>query len=301
MKIHPVYLVYLLSFLLQTSCATNDDIIGEDFNVVDSYSIRKTGFNIINSINFQGLNRSAQGMAIDNYVMYRLYDTGICQTFDISDIENPIPICQFELGSYMQSNHGNCAQFLPRFSDEEYSYLYVAGLQGKCFVERINRSSSTLVQTITLGKLEMFNNQQRFNIVCGDDSCLWLFGEDEIDRKLHFAKIKRPSLNIGDYCIGQSDILDYWSESDYVYDECVWQGGKVYNGKLFFVFGTPSSKRRIVVYDTNTHSKVETIELNDYISEELEDCEILDGKIIIAIYGGRGYYVMDNVQSLVIK
>ena len=234
-------------------------------------------------------------------ITFRFPNTGICQTFDVSDIENPIPISQFELGSYMQSNHGNCAQFLPRFSDEECSYLYVAGLQGKCFVEKTNRFSSTLVQTITLGELEVFNNQQRFNIICGDDSCLWLFGQDVTDQKLYFAKIKRPDLSVEDYRIEQSDILDYWSESDYVYNECVWQGGKVYNGKLFFVFGTPSSKRRIVVYDTNTHRQMEIIELDDYISEELEDCEIMDGKIIIAIYGGKGYYVLDNVKSLVTK
>ena len=238
-------------------------------------------------------------MAINDHVMYRLYDTGICQTFDISDIDNPIPISHFELGSYMQSNHCNCAQFLQKSSSEEFLYLYVTGLQGKCFVEKIDSFSSTLVQTITLDKLKVFNNQQRYNIICGDDSFLWLFGEDETDHLLYFAKIKRPNINLENYTLKQSDILDYWFYSDYIYCESVWQGGKVYNGKLYFVFGTPSSNRRIVVYDMITHSQVDSIELNEYITEELEDCEILDGKIILSINGGCGYYVLDKIISFV--
>ena len=288
---------------MTSSCDANDDIIlkWDICNVEYSYSIKKTGFNIVNSINYQGLDRSAQGMAIENKVMYRFPNTGICETFDISDIENPIPISLFELGSYMHNNHCNSAQFLPRFSDEENSYLYVAGLYGKCFVEKINRYSSTLVQTITLGQLDMLCNQQMFNIICGDDFSLWLFGEDEADRKLHFAKIKRPDLSNEDYYIKESDILDHWSESDYVYNDSVWQGGKVYNGKLYFVFGTYSSNRRIVVYDTSTHNRVDIIELNDNIVEELEDCDILDGKIVLTINGRNGYYVLNKEKCLVTK
>lgn len=270
---------------------------GKDVITNKKYAIRKTADNIINNIEYNGKVRGAQGMAVRNNVMYRLYDTGICQTLDISDIDNPQIMYTFELGSYISSNHCNCAQFLPQHSNEESTYLYIAGLKGKCFVEKIKENSSTLFQTITLGELEIFDKQNRFNIICGDDSYLYLFGEEGTNQKLYFAKIKRPNIEDGDYTITKDDILDYWYEPNYRYSESVWQGGKVYNGKLHFVFGTTSSKRQIIIYDMNNHSKVEIIELDDYISEELEDIEIVNNNIIIVLYGGKGYYIISDVKN----
>ena len=52
---------------------------------------------------YQG--RGGQGMAIHDRIMYRLYDTGLCQTFDLSDLAYPKKIASFELGSHASSNH----------------------------------------------------------------------------------------------------------------------------------------------------------------------------------------------------
>ena len=247
-----------------------------------------------NSLIYKGVNRTCQGVAIKDGVMYRLYNTGVCQTFDISELDCPQPLNMFELGSFLSTNHCNCTQFSPEsFSTRDSALLYVAGLHGKCFVERITRESSKLVQTITLDTISMFNNQVRFNMLCGDDSHIWLFGEDRDNQTLYFAKARRPSIDEGDVTLSSNDIMDYWSESNYVYQESVWQGGKVYDGKLYYVFGTKSSDRHISVYDTKTHTKLQNIDLNPFVAEEPEDIEIVDNLIILTVYGGFGYYLIE--------
>lgn len=261
--------------------------------VFDIGEIRKVAKGFQNECPFDGFSLIGEGVAVNGTTMYRVYDKGVCQTFDISDIENPKPIATFELGSYVPSNHANCSQF---FQDEDGTvYLYVSGLRGKCFVERITETSSSLVQTISLNEMDLFQGSKRLNMICGDDGFLWLFGSDNKGECLLFAKARRPETGEGDVTLKMGDILDYWSDSEYVYNESVWQGGKMYEGNLFFVFGTAVSRRHIAVYNIYTHELSMDIDLNEYVHEEPEDCELLDGKILLAIYGGTGYYVIDLI------
>ena len=88
-------------------------INNEDNNKSRKYIVRKVGTNIVNYVTYNESNKSAQGMAVYGNTMYRLYNTGICQLFDISDIYNPKPLIIFALGSFGSMNHSNCAQFAP--------------------------------------------------------------------------------------------------------------------------------------------------------------------------------------------
>ena len=219
-----------------------------------------------------------------------MYDTGLCQTYDMTNLDSLSRIATFELGSHMNSNHSNCAQF---GQDEEGApLLYVSGLRSKCFVERITLEGSTLVQIITLLPLEVFNVSKSMNIICGDDGYLWAFGSSLSPNGLTFAKFRRPDISEGDINLSGLDLIDSWTEEDYVYSESVWQGGKVYDGHLYFVFGTTGSNRHIAIYDTTTHEKVSDIDLNSIIPNELEDCEILPEGIFVVTNGGRYSYLI---------
>ena len=303
-KVVLLYFILFAFLFSNTSCYGNDDyetildtivVNNNTNNLSTKYNIRKVGTYTVNSLTYKGINRSAQGMAINGNVMFRLYNTGVCQTFDISDIDNPIPLHVFELGSFWHKNHCNSAQFIKKSLFEQApSLLYVSGLFGKCFVEEVTDSTSKLVQTITLNKLTIFNDFNHVNIICGDDNYLWFMGGSTTT--LHFGKLRKPDITEKDVILTEEDVLDFWSESDYIYSESVWQGGKVYNGLLYFVFGSNSSHSHIAIYDTATHLKVEDIELDSYVKEEPEDCDIVDGNIILTINGGKGYYIISPVE-----
>lgn len=271
-------------------CTRLDDpqgTIDEDLSPISILSIKKVSDGIDNSYNGQ----AGQGFAIHGQVAYRFYNTGICQTYDIKDIEAPIKLSSFPLRSFRANNHSNCAQFAS--NSEGTPLLYVSGLSGKCYVERMRPDGSELIQTLTLPSMEAYNISTTMNIICGDDGYLWAFGSALTNNALSFVKLRRPDVAEGDIPFTAEDILDYWTEENYIYSSSVWQGGMVYDGLLYFVFGTQGSNRHIAVYDTATRQKIHDIDLNKDVSEEPEDCDLVDGIIILTINGGNGYYVIN--------
>ena len=254
-------------------------------------SVKKIPTGIDTYCIFDGRKFTAQGFAECMGIGYRLFNSGICQTYNLADVESPQQIATFALGSRRNRNHSNCAQF--DLDEDGNPLLYVSGLYSKCFVERISPEESSLVQVITLPPLEVYNISGSMNIICGDDGFLWAFGSALSDNALTFAKLRKPDLSEGDVTLDGHDIIDHWTEENYVYSQSKWQGGMVYHGLLYFVFGTAGSKRHIVIYDTKTHQKVSDINLNTVIREEPEDCDLVDGRILLTINGGSGYYLID--------
>ena len=231
---------------------------------------------------------SGQGCAIHDKVLYRIYDTGLCQTFDISDLAHPAKIDSFALGSHMTSNHGNCAQSCVDTAGNVF--LYVSGLKGRCFVEWVTPHASLLVQSITLMPLDIFGQSVSLNMICGDDGYLWIFGSG--GDKLYFAKARKPDIQESNVILGENDILDYWTEDGYEYNKDVWQGGMVYNGFLYFLFGAYGPFAHLVVYNVKTHERVKDIDLSSVVREEPEDCELIPEGILIVTNGGSNYYLV---------
>lgn len=242
------------------------------------------------SIDNMNKSNSGQGVAVRDGIMYRLYDTGQCQTYDLKDLSNPVKIATFNLGSYQYSNHSNCAQTY--VEDNGDTLLYVSGLKnGKAYVERIYPTGSSLVQVITIPKMAVLENTNTLNAICGDDGFLWLFGPAS-GNKLVFAKARRPLLSQRDALLSEDDILDVWTQDNYVYREDVSQGGMVYKGLLFFLFGSTGSRAHIAVYDTQSHRRISDIKLSGIFVEEPEDCELLPQGILIVTNRGSNYYVV---------
>lgn len=249
-------------------------------------SITRTGEGIENKY----LGRAGQGMAVRDGIMYRLYNTGLCQTYDITNLAKPKKIASFELGSHVNSNHANSAQSC--LDENGEVLLYVSGLNGgKTFVERITPTGSTLVQTITLSPMDILGKNVSVNSICGNDGFIWLFGTR--GKGLYFAKARKPLLEEGDVTLYEDDILDYWSESDYVYNDDVLQGGSAYNGYLFVLFGRSGGVGHLAIYDTRVHQRLLDIDLSKDIREEPEDCEVISQGILVVTNGGSNYYIIN--------
>jgi len=243
------------------------------------------------------INRSGQGMAIKDGYLYRLYDTGICQVIDISKIDSPKFMFSFELGSCMSNNHCNCAQFDNR---RDSTILYISsvkslnGERGKCFVEKIEDQHSILIQTISVEGISTLKKYKGVNIICGDDGYLWIFGYDIDGKSIIYAKARRPAIKEGKYItLNDNDLLDYWYDSEYSYANSVSQGGVIHKGRLYFVFGTTSTNRHIVVYDIKSHEKIGDINLNDIVKEEPEDIDFCGESMVLSIVKGGAYYILD--------
>lgn len=264
------------------------DVWIENFEFTSDFKVKqiyKTGEGVDNWCQGQ----AGQGVAVRDKIMYRVYDTGYCQTFDLSDFTKPKKLASFALGSHMGPNHANCAQAC--LDENGDVLLYVSGLKGgKTFVERMTTTGSTLVQTITLSPLEILGKTVALNCVCSEDGFLWFFGSG--GDKLYFAKTRRPLLSEGNVTIGMDDILDFWYESDYVYKSDVWQGGKVYGNFLFFLFGASGTTAHLVVFDTRAHKRILDIDLSKVVKEEPEDCELIPQGILVVTYGGNNYYLV---------
>lgn len=274
-----------------------DDFVPVDYGlhgdppVIEVKSVRKAGTSVVNGFMYEDSYRIAQGMAVSESVMYRFFTTGMCKTYDVSNLDAPKEIATFKLASYSETNHANSGQFYTESDGERY--VYISGLDGKCFVERITPSSSELVQTISLDDIDYLKKTKRVNMLCGDDGFLWIFGVDREGSSLVFARAKRPDPKTGNIALSKKDIQDFWYEEDYNYNESISQGGKVYEGNMFFLFGTQKSDSHLEVYNVFTHEKVYSYDLNEVIPEEPEDCELVDGSIIVAVAGGRGYYILE--------
>ena len=94
--------------------------------IIEVESIRKTGSPVINGFMHDGTFRRAQGMAISGNIMYRFFTTGMCKTYDITNLGKPVEIATFQLGSYGDNNHANSGQFYTDKNGE--TYVYISGM-----------------------------------------------------------------------------------------------------------------------------------------------------------------------------
>lgn len=285
------YLYVIFLVILPIVGCTKPSLYIEDCNANNNkkYNICKTGLNISNSLTYNERHYQCQGMAINGNIMYRLFASGICQTYDISDIDRPVLLNVFRLGSNIWSNHCNAAQII---EENGQILIYIAGLDKKCFVESISIDNSKLIQTITLSS-EAY--PMDFNIICGNDGYLWAFGGMIPTGTVNLLKLRKPNIDEGDVVLYDKDILDAKTlETEYDYYS-MWQGGKCYDGKLYFVFGSVTVGKEIGVYDTNSGRRLYRIELNDTVKDEPEDCELIANKMLLTNYGGNGFYIIDNI------
>ena len=122
---------------------------------------------------------------------------------------------------------------------------------------------------------------------------------------LKVLKFNIPSLTESEVTLTENDALDSFEyPHDYNVDGQI-QGGKVYNDKLYWVFGANRGyhpgewKRALYVFDLKNKVRESFVDLSDVLEHELEDFEIYGNIGLISInqianteesYNGNGLY-----------
>lgn len=263
---------------------------GERINLLGYKVNNYGGAVIIDALVIDGSTYYGQGADVYGDLAFRLHNQGICEVFNIADYNAITKISQFELGSKGTANHANCCAFGKELSETGFPYLYVAGgYYGRCYVEKVSENGAELVQTITISDIEG-------NITIGNDGKLWLFYGENLGTTMHFYKFNLPDVEEGDVTLSLSDAIDSWVDTDCAnFLAYYYQGGKIYNGKIYILFGTSGieNKRYLVVWDTDTHQRTTVVPLTATITKEPEDCAIREGKMLIFTNGGSGVNVVN--------
>ncbi len=214
-----------------------------------------------------------QGMAIYNGYMFSLEKQGLCRVSRING-DNSITYLGYHR---LQDNtsHCNSAQFAPTVeSGYDFPLLYVAGLPG-CYVHRVTTSTNTLVQTISITSANIMY-ATNINIQIGDDGHIYAFGASQ--PYLYCYKFRKVLPSEGDVTLTDSDIVSYVAvNAGYVYSDKPWQGGKVYNNKLYFVWSS-AYRRGFWVIDLTNNKLLNDVVMTDLVtSGEWEDCDFYKG------------------------
>lgn len=229
----------------------------------------------------------AQALDIFKNYLFRLYysasNKSLCKVYDITNILEPTLIDSFPLGYQGDYIHCNACQFGKEIDSETgFPLLYIRnGELGQCTVEKISLHASELLQVINIDTSNIFTEQSESNIIIGDDGFLWLFGAN--DSKLFFAKFNVPNKLNSNVSLGKNDVVDSWEfafQDDFA--NKTWQGGKIYNGHLYFLFGTNRKFNRLYIFNTSTHELEKLLPLSA-IQEECEDIAFLEDSILIGI------------------
>lgn len=229
----------------------------------------------------------AQAMDIFKNYLFRLYyndsNKSLCKVYDITNILEPTLIDSFPLGYQGNYIHCNACQFGKEIDSETgFPLLYIRnGELGQCTVEKISLHASELLQVININTSNIFTEKSESNIIIGDDGFLWLFGAN--DSKLFFAKFNVPNKLNSNVSLGKNDVVDSWEfafQDDFA--NKTWQGGKIYNGHLYFLFGTNRKFNRLYIFNTSTHELEKLLPLSA-IQEECEDIAFLEDSILIGI------------------
>ena len=240
-----------------------------------------------------------QGMAICGDYTVRTYNGGGASLWQFTD-DGIEQVASIPLDGKSADMHCNSAQFAPTKNAGDFlPLLYVAGCKNteggdKCYVERITESngvySTTLVQTITFapGTLMPYPT---INSQIGDDGHIYVFLAAAPYVKCF--KYRKVLTSEGNVTLTDSDIVDYTIiNTNYVYDDKPWQGGKIYDGKLYFFWGR-SGSQGVYIIDLNSKKLLNEIDLTGKIpSDELEDGDFRDGILYV------GYWPSTNLVQI---
>lgn len=263
--------------------------VGEPIQVKrNEYFVGRMGQSSIPQyITYSGAKLGGQGCAIIGNTLFRLYDRGVCRTYRIDDAYNFDLIAEFALASYSESNHCNSAQFGQILSDTGFPYLYVsAGTENKCYVEKVGKDNSSLVQTISYNITPYNGENVHFNAQCGDDGYFYLFAPSSLT-ELVIIKLRLPNINEGNVTLTNDDIIDSFTFPHLYNEDGQTQGGKIYGGKLYWLMGAnryySTWKRQLLVFDIAQKSLASRVDLSDTIEHEVEDLDFFNGCAIVAV------------------
>lgn len=249
-----------------------------------------------------------QGMAIYGDMMFSLHNTGICT---VIDLKNKKLLSEFSLASFGKTNHANVASFGKEFysPEDEFPLLYVSqvwkervhNMKDVCYVERITKNSSELVQTINYKDEKGTFGYALQWVVDVKNGYLYGFGntiKNAVEGNKHrVTKFKLPKLSDGDsnklVTLTEDDVIETYTLEDYYNGSeklLIGQGLTIFNGKLFMPtgLGNATYPASIWIVDLDSRRVSNVIDLS-YIKKEPEDCDLYQGSLIIQCNGGNVY------------
>lgn len=129
---------------------------------------------------------SSQGMAIFDRYAFLTYDTGYIQVIDL-DMMDVINAYAMSGKAHSSVNHAGIANFSSQFfvSHDEFPLLYVSSYrENKCYVLRVTKSNSTLVQEIEMANAwHFFVDSDNNLIVRLNDNHYYVFDIPSLDNR----------------------------------------------------------------------------------------------------------------------
>ncbi len=247
-----------------------------------------------------------QGMAIHGDYMFSLHNTGICT---VIDLKNKKLLSEFNLACYSKTNHANVASFGNEFfkPEDEFPLLYVSqvwkekvnNMKDVCYVERVTKNSSELVQTINYKDEKGTFGYALQWVVDVKNGYLYGFGntlKNAVDGNKHrITKFKLPKLSDSNKMVtlNEADVIETYTLEDYYNGSeklLIGQGLSIFNGKLFMPtgFGNAAYPASLWIVDLDSRRVSNVIDLS-YIKKEPEDCDVYQGSLIMQCNGGNVY------------
>lgn len=242
---------------------------------------------------------AGQALAIWGDYAVRIFDGGNASLWHFTD-DGIEKVANLPMDGRSSDWHCNSSQFaFTKSSGAFLPLLYIAGQKttedgGKCYVESITQQNgsytTTLLQTITITPGTVMSHQCP-NIQIGDDGYIYAFHATAPYLKCY--KYRKVLASEGNVTLTDNDIIDYTIvDVGYVYNSKPWQGGKIYDGKLYFFWGV-SSGRGMWVVDLISKKLLNEIDLTGKIpSGEMEDGDFRDGILHV------GYWPDTNMVQI---
>lgn len=245
--------------------------------------------------------KSAQGMAIWGDEAFLFNDGGGCRVLDLKTGE---VTREFLLASAGKKTHVNAACFGRDWADGggcPVIYISEYNVPSRCFVECINDTSSTLLQTIEAqenGKAVFVQSW----IVDNKGKCLYAIARQSPPKGerntpyVRISKYRLPALSEGkNVILSEVDRLD----SFIVEFANGTQGGKIKGKYLYIVSGLQemsrgqfNAERAVQIVDLEKRKLVKTIDLTYITTNEPEDMDFYQNKMML--YAGQNgglYYI----------
>lgn len=296
------------SYYRNEAYSSNNSIIYYEGNKLNIPISRKNALSSVkigtrtlsNDTVFNNVLYYSQGMAFYNDYLFRIGygkdKKGLCQIFDISNKENITLVNRYYLDFSGDGTHSNCCQFDTLINDGYFPLLYITNGNKSCIVEKVTFEGSEVVQTINVNDTGIFVHETGgFNYIIGDDGFIWAFGE--YNGYQFFAKFNKPNLALSIVELTIDDVVDSWEvEVSDGYTDRIWQGGKIRDGRLYFLYGSRTENNRLYVFNTSTHEQEAFIPLSS-INEEVEDIDFHNGAMYIGLSSIlNGMYEITNID-----
>lgn len=240
-------------------------------------------------------NNSAQGFAVHGDMVFLANNGGMCRLYDL---KRKVEVSRFLLDSHGKNNHSNCLDFGVGHLGEknEYPALYISECTspGRCFVEKVTRGKSTLVQTISFKKrvTSWFVDRDKRKLY----AMMHVMNGWKMTDSISICKFDLPELSHEIVNLDETNIED----SFHLKVPYTLQGGTIHKNRLFLPVGTHGAhkdgikkSRKLIVIDLSKRLIDKTINLEEVTDNEPEDVFFYKGMLWLFCGQSGGLYPIE--------